>query len=82
MLNPLLKLAVLSGAQAVVQFHIQRGVDVNAMDGDSRSALMLAALKGTQKPVGYCFRPEPTRQRTQEWQRCPRSGARDGDSET
>jgi RNA polymerase primary sigma factor len=45
-LNPLLKLAVLSGAQALVQFHIQRGTDVNAVDGDSRSALMLAAFKG------------------------------------
>lgn len=46
MLSPLLKLAVLSGAQAVVRFHIQRGADVNAMDADSRSALMLAALRG------------------------------------
>lgn len=46
MLSPLLKLAVLSGAQAVVRFHIQRGADVNEVDGDSRSALMLAALRG------------------------------------
>ena len=46
MLSPLLKLAVLSGAQSVVRFHIQRGADVNEVDGDNRSALMLAALRG------------------------------------
>jgi RNA polymerase primary sigma factor len=45
-LNPLLKLAVLSGAQPVVRVHIQRGADINAVDGDSKSLLMLAALKG------------------------------------
>lgn len=46
MLSPLLKLAVLSGAQPAVRIHIQRGVDINATDGDGRSPLMLAALKG------------------------------------
>ena len=46
MLSPLLKLAVLSGAQPAVRIHVQRGVDLNATDGDGRSPLMLAALKG------------------------------------
>lgn len=46
MLSPLFKLAVLSGAQPAVRFHIQRGIDVNSKDGDGRSPLMLAALKG------------------------------------
>jgi RNA polymerase primary sigma factor len=45
-LSPLLKLAVLSGAQPAVRIHVQRGVDFNATDGDGRSPLMLAALKG------------------------------------
>ena len=46
MLSPLFKLAVLSGAQPAVRIHVQRGVDINATDGDGRSPLMLAALKG------------------------------------
>ena len=46
MLSPLLKLAVLSGAQPAVRIHVQRGVDLNATDGEGRSPLMLAALKG------------------------------------
>ena len=46
MLNPLFKLAVLSGTQPAVRFHIQRGVDINATDGEGKSPLMLAALKG------------------------------------
>ena len=46
MLSPLLKLAVLSGAQPAVRIHVQRGVDINATDGDGRSPLMLAAMKG------------------------------------
>ena len=46
MLSPLFKWAVLSGSQPTVRFHIQRGVDINSKDGDGRSPLMLAALKG------------------------------------
>src|ERR1035441_6757226 len=45
-LSPLLKLAVLSGAQPAVRIHVQRGVDLNATDGEGRSPLMLAVLKG------------------------------------
>lgn len=45
-LSPLFKLAVLSGAQTAVRFHIQRNVDLDARDGDGRTPLMLAALKG------------------------------------
>lgn len=46
MLSPLFKLAVISGAQPAVRFHIQRGIDINSKDADGRSPLMLAALKG------------------------------------
>jgi len=45
-LSRLFKFAVLSGAQAAVRFHIQRGVDINATDSDGKSPLMLAALNG------------------------------------
>ena len=46
MLSPMFKLAVLSGTQSAVQFHIQRGLDINATDKEGRSPVMLAALKG------------------------------------
>jgi RNA polymerase primary sigma factor len=45
-LNPLFKLSVLSGAEAAISFHIQRGDDINATDAEGRSPLLLAALKG------------------------------------
>jgi len=45
-LNPLLKLAVLSGIQTAVNLHIRRGIEVNAVDDKGRSPLILAASKG------------------------------------
>lgn len=46
LLNPLLKMAVLSGVQAAVRLHIRRGIDLNAIDEKGRSSLILAAFKG------------------------------------
>lgn len=43
---PLFKTAAIAGLQAVVAHHLQRGVDVNAIDDKGRSALILAAEKG------------------------------------
>ena len=45
-LQPLLKLAVLSGAIASVSLHIRRGDDINATDDLGRTPLMLAASRG------------------------------------
>lgn len=45
-LNPLLKMAVLSGVQAAVRLHIRRGIEINAIDEKGRSPLILAASKG------------------------------------
>lgn len=45
-LNPLLKMAILSGAQAVVSLYIRRGGDVNATDDKGRTPLILAASRG------------------------------------
>lgn len=46
MLNPLFRLAVLSGATSAVSFHLQRGIDINAKDGEGKSALILASSRG------------------------------------
>jgi RNA polymerase primary sigma factor len=46
LLNPLLKMAVLSGVQAAVRLHIRRGIEINAIDEKGRSPLILAASKG------------------------------------
>jgi len=45
-LNPLLKMAALSGIQAAVRLHILRGIEVNAIDEKGRTPLILAASKG------------------------------------
>ena len=45
-LNPLLKLAALSGVQTAVKHHIRRGEEINAVDNSGRSPLLLAALNG------------------------------------
>jgi RNA polymerase primary sigma factor len=45
-LNPLLRMATLTGSQSAVELHIRRGDSVNATDGSGRSPLMLAASRG------------------------------------
>ena len=45
-LNPLLKLAALSGVQTAVKHHIRRGDEINAVDSSGRSPLLLAASNG------------------------------------
>jgi RNA polymerase primary sigma factor len=45
-MNPLLKLAAVSGALDAVRVQIQRGVNVNDRDAAGRSLLMLAAARG------------------------------------
>lgn len=45
-LPSLLKLAVLSGAIAAVRMHARQGANINAVDADGRTPLMLAASRG------------------------------------
>ena len=45
-LNPLFRLAVLSGAMDAVEMHIRRGEDLNAKDGNGQTALMLGVSRG------------------------------------
>jgi RNA polymerase primary sigma factor len=45
-LNPLFKMAVLSGAQPLVSMHIRRGTELNEIDEKGRTALIIAASKG------------------------------------
>lgn len=45
-LNPLLKLAVVSGVETAVKLHIRRGDDLDARDGSGATPLILAASKG------------------------------------
>ncbi len=51
MLNPLFKLAVLSGVQSAIQFHLRRGEDINARDNSGRSPILLATIKGNANTV-------------------------------
>jgi len=48
-LNPLLKMASLSGVVESIHLHIRRGDNVNATDERGRSPLMLAAARGHTK---------------------------------
>lgn len=43
--NPLFKMAVLSGSATAVRFHLQRGEHVNTTDATGRSPLILAVVK-------------------------------------
>ncbi|TES69096.1 ankyrin repeat domain-containing protein [Burkholderia cepacia] len=45
-LSPLLKMAASSGVHAAVRLRLNRGDDVNATDGNGRTALHLAATRG------------------------------------
>lgn len=44
-LNPLLRVAVITGVEAAVALHISRGDDLNSRDGAGHTPLMLCALK-------------------------------------
>lgn len=45
-LQRLLKLAVIGGVNEAIEAHLARGIDVDAIDGQGRSSLMIAAAKG------------------------------------
>jgi RNA polymerase primary sigma factor len=44
-LHPLFRIAAISGVEAAVRLHIERGDDINARDKDGATPLMLAAAK-------------------------------------
>jgi RNA polymerase primary sigma factor len=50
-LNPLFKLAILSGSEAAVRMYVDQGDDINAVDGSGRSPLLLAVSRGH---IGTC----------------------------
>jgi len=45
-MNPLLKLAIVSGGRESLRLQIARGANLNAVDENQRSALILAAIRG------------------------------------
>lgn len=51
MLNPLFRLAVLSGVPSAIQFHLRRGEDINGRDSSGRSPILLATIKGNANTV-------------------------------
>jgi RNA polymerase primary sigma factor len=44
-LNPLLRMAIITGVETAVALHISRGDELNARDGDGHTPLMLCALR-------------------------------------
>lgn len=44
-LNPLLRMAVITGVESALSLHISRGDDLNSRDNDGHTPLMLCALK-------------------------------------
>lgn len=44
-LNPLLRLAAISGVEAAIRLHVSRGDDLNARDGHGATPLILAVIK-------------------------------------
>ena len=44
-LNPLLRLAAISGVETAIKLHIRRGDDLDARDGSGATPLILAAGK-------------------------------------
>ena len=45
-LNPLLKMAAVAGVQTAIRLHIRRGDDLDAVEENGRTPLMLAAVRG------------------------------------
>lgn len=50
-LNPLLRLAAISGAETALALHIRRGDDLDARDASGSTPLILAATRGKKKVV-------------------------------
>ena len=58
--NPLFKMAIISGVETIVRLHVNRCKDVNCQDGAGFSPLMLAASRGYGSFAVSCWRQEQT----------------------